>query len=80
MKKWSYIFIAFVLIPLLAAIAYYRFRAETEGVFYTIFPIFARVAVDQPIRFNHIHHKEVAKSELYLLSSPCRKESCRRNP
>ncbi len=61
MKKWFYLLTALILIPLLAAIAYYRFRAETEGVFYTIFPIFARVAVDQPIRFNHIHHKEVAK-------------------
>ena len=61
MKKLFYLFIAVVLISLLAAIAYYRFRAETEGVFYTIFPIFARIAVEQPIRFNHIHHKEVAK-------------------
>ena len=61
MKKWFYLFIAIVLIPVLAAIAYYRFRAETEGVFYTIFPIFARVAVEQPIRFNHINHKEAAK-------------------
>ncbi len=61
MKKWSYLFIAFVLIPLLAAIAYYRFRAETEGIFYSIFPILTRVPVDQPILFNHIHHKEVAK-------------------
>jgi hypothetical protein len=61
MRKWIYLCIAFVIVPLLATVAYYRFRAETEGVFYTIFPIFARVSVDQPIRFNHIHHKEVAK-------------------
>ena len=32
-----------------------------KACFYTLFPIFARVSVEQPVRFNHIHHKEVAK-------------------
>ena len=54
-------FLLSFVIPLLASVAYYRFRVQTEGLFYAIFPIFAQVAVDQPIRFNHIHHKEVAK-------------------
>jgi len=61
MKKWLYLSIAFALVPLLAAIAYYRFRAETERILFTLFPILAQVVVDQPVRFNHIHHKEVAK-------------------
>ena len=61
MKKWIYFLITLVIIALLVPVAYYRFRVQTEGVFYALFPIFAQVAVDQPIRFNHIHHKEVAK-------------------
>jgi c(7)-type cytochrome triheme protein len=61
MKKWITLLLIFILLPLLATIAYYRFRFETESLFYAIFPVFARVAVDQPILFNHIHHKEVAK-------------------
>ena len=61
MKKGFIIFLGIIAILLLAAIAYYRFRPQTFGIFYSIFPIFAKVSVDQPIRFNHIHHKEVAK-------------------
>lgn len=61
MKKWICIFIAVIVIPHLAMVAYYRFRVQTEGLFYGLFPILAQVAVDQPVRFNHIHHKEVAK-------------------
>ena len=61
MKKGFIIFGGIVTILLLATIAYYRFRPQTFGILYSIFPIFAKVSVDQPIRFNHIHHKEVAK-------------------
>jgi len=61
MKKKIYFSILILLLPLLATIAYYRFRPQTFGVFYSIFPIFTEVSVHQPIRFNHIHHKEVAK-------------------
>lgn len=58
MKKWIYASIAVVLILLLATVAYHRFRPETLGLFYSIFPIYAKVSVDQPILFNHIIHKE----------------------
>ncbi len=61
MKKWIYSSIAVVLILLLATIAYHRFRVQTLGLFYSAFPIYASVSVDQPILFNHILHKEVAK-------------------
>jgi hypothetical protein len=50
-----------VLVLLLATLAYHRFRPQTLGLFYSIFPIYAQVSAEQPIRFNHIHHKEVAK-------------------
>jgi c(7)-type cytochrome triheme protein len=61
MKKHLYISLVIVIVLLLGTIAYYRFRPQTFGLFYTLFPVYARVSVEQPIRFNHIHHKEVAK-------------------
>ena len=49
-----------VVLILFAIIAYHRFQVQTKGAFYALFPIFTWVTVDQPILFNHIHHKEVA--------------------
>jgi hypothetical protein len=66
MKKGFTLFVAIVILLLLAIVAYYRFRVQTKGIFFTVFPIFARVSVDQPIRFNHIHHKEVAKLDCFF--------------
>jgi Zn finger protein HypA/HybF involved in hydrogenase expression len=66
MKKGFALFVAMVILLLLVMVAYYRFRVETKGIFFTVFPIFARVSVDQPIRFNHIHHKEVAKLNCFF--------------
>ena len=60
MKKRLTFFFVVVLILLLATVAYHRFRVQTKNLFFSIFPIYARVSVDQPILFNHIHHKEVA--------------------
>jgi hypothetical protein len=61
MRKWIYSLIAVVLILLIATVAYHRFRVQTKGAFFALFPIFRWVSVQQPILFNHIHHKEVAK-------------------
>ena len=52
------LFAGIVLILLLAIIAYHRFQVQTKKVFFSIFPIYTWVSVDQPILFNHIHHKE----------------------
>ncbi|MGZ3539291.1 MAG: cytochrome c3 family protein [Thermodesulfobacteriota bacterium] len=60
MKKIG-ILAAVVLILLLATIAWFRFRVPTKSLIFSIFPILKSEPVDQPIRFNHIHHKEVAK-------------------
>ena len=61
MKKKIFLFAIAVVILLLATVAYYRFRYETETAFFSIFPVFARVSVDQPVRFNHFHHTEAVK-------------------
>ena len=53
--------IAIFVLLLVAVVAYNRFQVQTKTAFFAIFPIFSRVAVEQPIRFNHIHHKEVAQ-------------------
>jgi len=60
MKKFLGFLIAIVLILLLAIIAYHRFQVQTKTIFFSIFPIFSWESIDQPILFNHIHHKEVA--------------------
>jgi hypothetical protein len=60
MRKLFALFIGILFILLLAIIAYYRFEVQTKKIFFSIFPIYAWVSVDQPILFNHIHHKEVA--------------------
>ncbi len=58
MKKFLRFFIPIFLILLLVIVAYYRFRVQTKSIFFSIFPIFSWEAVEQPILFNHIHHKE----------------------
>jgi hypothetical protein len=60
MKKGLTLFMIIVFILLLATVAYHRFRVQTKSIFFSIFPIYTWVSVDQPVRFNHIHHKEVA--------------------
>ncbi len=61
MKK-GLVLLIFIVIPLaLSVVAYYGFRFQTQSLFYSIFPILSWVSVDQPILFNHIHHKEVVK-------------------
>jgi hypothetical protein len=60
MKKWIVLSIGIVLILLLGIVAFQRFEVQTKRAFFALFPSFAWVSADQPIRFNHIHHKEVA--------------------
>jgi len=55
------LFFIILLILLLATIAWYRFRVPMKSLFFSLFPILESESVDQPVRFNHIHHKEVAK-------------------
>jgi hypothetical protein len=61
MKKKVAFLVAVVLVLLLATIAWHRFRVPTKSLVFSIFPILKSESVDQPVRFNHIHHKEVAK-------------------
>ena len=63
MKKKISFLVAVVLVLLLATIAWHRFRVPTKSLIFSIFPILRSEVVDQPIRYNHIHHKEVAKLE-----------------
>ena len=60
MKKIGFL-VAAVLILLLATVAWHRFRVPMKSLIFSIFPILKSEYVDQPIRFNHIHHKEVAR-------------------
>jgi len=60
MRRWISFFVVIVIVLFLAIVAYYRFRVQTKNIFFSIFPIFSWVSVDQSILFNHIHHKEVA--------------------
>jgi len=60
MKKGLVLLIIIVMILVLSIVAYHGYRFQTKSLFYSIFPIFSWVSVDQPIIFNHIHHKEVA--------------------
>jgi len=61
MKKGLVFFIFIVVFIVLFVVAYHGYRFQTKTIFYSIFPIYSWVSVDQPILFNHIHHKEVAK-------------------
>ncbi len=58
MRKASITF--FLILILLATISYHRFRVQTKKAFFSIFQIYSWASVDQPIRFNHIRHKETA--------------------
>jgi len=60
LKKSFGSLIAIVLVLLLAIVAYHRFQVQTKRIFFSVFPIFSWKSVDQPILFNHIHHKEAA--------------------
>jgi len=61
MKKKLFFFFGTVILLLLAIVAYHRFQVQTKGLFFSLFPVYTSESVDQPILFNHIHHKEVAK-------------------
>jgi hypothetical protein len=61
MKKKIALFILIVLLLILPIVAYHGYRFQTTSLFYSVFPIFRWVSVDQPILFNHIHHKEAVK-------------------
>ncbi len=60
MKRKLLVATIIVAILLVATIAWHRFRVQTKGLLFTLFPIFSWVSVDQPVLFNHILHKEVA--------------------
>lgn len=61
MKKGLALFIFIVILIVFSIVAYHGYRFQTKTIFYSIFPILSWVLVDQPILFNHIHHKEVVK-------------------
>ncbi len=61
MRRFFCFFIPIVLFLLLAVIAWHRFRVPMKSLIFSIFPILKSESVDQPVRFNHIHHREVAK-------------------
>jgi hypothetical protein len=61
MKKKVAFLVAVALVLLLATIAWHRFRVPMKSLIFSVFPILRSEPVDQPIRFNHIHHKEVAR-------------------
>ena len=60
MKRFFCIFFVIVIVLLVATVAYHRYQVQTKSIFYAIFPIYTWVSVDQPVLFNHIHHKEAA--------------------
>src|SRR5512143_1875542 len=62
MKKAGFV-AAIVLILLFVTVAWHRFRVPTKSFIFSILPILKSEFVDQPVRYNHIHHKEVAKLE-----------------
>src|SRR4030043_1216890 len=66
MKKKIALFIFIVLLLILSIVAYYGYRFQPTSLFYSVFPIFSWVSVDQPILFNHIQHKEVAKLNCFF--------------
>ncbi len=85
MKKVLALFIVAVVL-LLSIIAYHRYLYETKSLFYSIFPIYSWALVDQPILFNHLHHKETVQlncsfchryAEKYLAAGLPKIELCR---
>ena len=65
MKKIGFL-VAVVLVLLIATTAWHRFRVPTKSLIFSVFPILRSEPVDQPVRFNHIHHKEVAKLDCFF--------------
>ena len=61
MKKGLIVVISVVLILLILTVAWFRFRVPMKSLVFSVFPILKSEPVEQPIRFNHIHHKEVSK-------------------
>ncbi len=66
MKKGLIVFISIVLILFIATVAWFRFRVPTKSFIFSVFPILRSEPVDQPVRFNHIHHKEVARLDCFF--------------
>jgi len=66
MRVWLRLFFIIILVLLLATVAWHRFRVQTKSLIFSLFPILKSAPVDQPIRFNHIHHKEVAKLNCFF--------------
>ncbi|MFB3884632.1 MAG: cytochrome c3 family protein [Thermodesulfobacteriota bacterium] len=60
MKK-VYFLLIFVVLILLAIIAFHRYQYGTKKVFFAIFPVFAWESIDQPVLFNHLLHTERLK-------------------
>jgi hypothetical protein len=58
--------VAVVLILLIATVAWHRFRVPMKSLIFSVFPILRSESVDQPIRFNHIHHKEAARLNCFF--------------
>jgi len=65
MKKIGFL-VAVVLVLLIATTAWHRFRVPTKSIIFSVFPILRSEPVDQPVRFNHIHHKDVAKLDCFF--------------
>lgn len=63
MKRKLGLLLVLLTVCLFSIVAYHRFQATTFRVFYSLFPILSWVTVDQPVLFNHLHHKEIAKLE-----------------
>ena len=57
---------AIVLVLLVVTVAWHRFRVPTKSLVFSIFPILRSEPVDQPVRFNHIHHKDVARLNCFF--------------
>ncbi|MBM4277680.1 MAG: cytochrome c3 family protein [Deltaproteobacteria bacterium] len=58
MKKAILSLIVLVIISLFALVAYHRFPVRTKTAFFSVFPIFTWVSIDQPVLFNHILHTQ----------------------
>jgi len=57
---------AIVLVLLVVTVAWHRFRVPMKSLIFSIFPILKSEPVDQPVRFNHVHHKEVARLDCFF--------------
>lgn len=66
MKKGVIVLVSIVLILLIGTVAWFRFRVPVKSFIFSIFPILRSEPVDQPVRFDHIHHKEVARLDCFF--------------